>query len=307
MLDAQFKAMLDAARQFAAPSMDTVPVDVARGFYRGFRGDGQVVFEGVVRDLTVTGAAGPIGARLYRPKAAPDVGPGLVFYHGGGFVLGDLETHDGLCRRLSQDSGVPILAVDYRLAPETPFPGAHDDALAAAHWAFEHAGEIGFDPARIALGGDSAGGNLAASTAIALRDEGRWRPAFQLLLYPVVQFSGETESMKTLSEGYFLTRQGMDWFAKCLFGAGDRADPRASVLLTSSLAGLAPALVITAGFDPLKDEGRAYAERLRAAGVEAQHREYAGFIHGFFNMAGVSAAVPPVFVQTAQALKAALK
>jgi acetyl esterase len=268
--------------------------------------DGAVVFDGISRDLTVDGAVGPLAARLYIPKDAAEPGPGMIYFHGGGFVIGDLQTHDGLCRRLTQDSGVRILAIDYRLAPETPFPGAHEDALVAARWAFEHAAEIGFDPARIALGGDSAGGNLAASTAIALRDEGRYRPAFQLLLYPAVQFTGETESMRRLSEDHFLTRKGMEWFARSLFGDGDRADPRASVILTPSLEGLPPALVVTAGFDPLKDEGRAYAERLQGAGVCAEHREYPGFIHGFFNMAGVSAAVPPVFAETGAALKRAL-
>ena len=199
-----------------------------------------------------------------------------------------------------------IIAVDYRLAPEAKFPAGHDDAVAAANWVFAHAYEIGFDPARIAVGGDSAGGNLAASTAITLRDQGRNRIAFQLLLYPVVQFAGETESMNKLAEGYFLTKKGMDWFAASLFGDGDKADPRASVLLTPSLAGLPPALVVTAGFDPLKDEGRAYAEKLKDAGVVTQHREYAKFIHGFYNMAGISPAVPPVIEETAQTLKAAL-
>jgi acetyl esterase len=306
MLDAQFKAMLDAAREAAQPTLDMLPLDVARGIYRSLRTDGDVSFSGHVRDLTVDGAAGPIGARLYTPKDAPAAGPGLIFYHGGGFVIGDLETHDGLCRRLCQASGVGIIAIDYRLAPEARFPAAHEDAVAAANWVFAHAYEIGFDPARIAVGGDSAGGNLAAATAIALRDAGKNRIAFQLLLYPVAQFAGDTESMKTLGEGYFLTKKGMDWFAASLFGDGDRADPRASILLHPRLADLPPALLVTAGFDPLKDEGKAYAEKLKAAGVTVEHREYASFIHGFYNMAGISPAVPPVIEETARALKAAL-
>ena len=306
MLDAQFKTMLDAVKAAAQPTLDQLPLDVGRAIYRQMRLDGEVPFSGQVRDLMVDGAAGPIGARLYSPKDAPAVGPGLIFYHGGGFVIGDLETHDGICRRLCEASGVRIIAIDYRLAPEAKFPAGHDDAVAAADWVFAHAYELGFDPARIAVGGDSAGGNLAAATAIALRDAGKNRIAFQLLLYPVVQFTGETESMKKLADGYFLTKKGMDWFADCLFGGGDKADPRASVLLHPQLAGLPPALVVTAGFDPLKDEGRAYAEKLKAAGVAAEHREYANFIHGFYNMAGISAAVPPVIDETARALKAGL-
>ena len=307
MLDLQFKAMLDAARAAAQPTLDSLPVDVGRAIYRSLKTDGDVVFRGQSRDLQVAGAAGPIGARLYTPAGAPAVGPGLIYYHGGGFVIGDLETHDGLCRRLAEASGVRIIAIDYRLAPENKFPAPHDDALAAANWVFDHAAEIGFDPAHVAVGGDSAGGNLAASTAIALRDQGRHRLAFQLLLYPVVQFTGETESMRKLADGYFLTKKGMDWFTQCLFGqGGNAADPRAGVLLNPDLSRLPPALVVTAGFDPLKDEGRAYADKLKAAGVTVEHREYDGFIHGFYNMAGVSSAVPPVIEATAQALKAAL-
>ncbi|QUD87281.1 alpha/beta hydrolase [Phenylobacterium montanum] len=306
MLDAQFKAMLDAAKAAAQPTLDTLPLDVGRAAYRAMRFDGEVKFGGEVRELKVDGAAGPIPARLYTPKGAPTVGPGLIFYHGGGFVIGDLETHDGLCRRLCEVSGVRIIAIDYRLAPEAKFPAGHDDAVAAANWVFAHAYEIGFDPAHIAVGGDSAGGNLAASVAISLRDAGKNRIAFQMLLYPVVQFGADTESMNALADGYFLTKKGMDWFSACLFGDGDKTDPRASVLHCPSLTGLPPALVVTAGFDPLKDEGKAYAEKLKAAGVPVEHREYANFIHGFYNMAGVSPAVPPVIDATAQALKAAL-
>ncbi len=306
MLDVQLKAMLDAARDAALPAMETLPVEVGRMAYREMRADGDVTFTGVTRDLKVDGAVGVLDARLYTPSGAPDPGPGMVFYHGGGFVIGDLESHDGLCRRLVEASGARILAIDYRLAPEAKFPAAHEDAVAAANWAFEHAAEIGFDPARIAVGGDSAGGNLAASTAITLRDQGRYKLAFQLLLYPVVQFTGETQSMRKLADGFFLTKKAMDWFTGCLFGDADKAHPQASVLLHPALEGLPPAFVATAGFDPLKDEGRAYAEKLIAAGVQVEHREYANFIHGFYNMAGVSAAIPRVIEETAKALKAGL-
>lgn len=306
MLDTHFKAMLDAARAAGAPSLETLPVEMGRALYRSLRTDGDTPFSGQIRDLTVDGAAGPIKARLYTPKDAPAPGPGLVFYHGGGFVIGDLDSHDGLCRQLADASGARILAVDYRLSPEAKFPAAHDDAVAAAYWAFDHADEIGFDPTRIAVGGDSAGGNLAASTALTLRNQGKRRLAFQLLLYPVVQFTGQTASMRELGEGYFLTKKGMDWFTECLFNPGDKADPRANLLLQDTLAGLPPAYVVTAGFDPLKDEGRAYAEALTAAGVVTRHHEYPRFIHGFYNMAAVSSAVPVAIKETGAALKAAL-
>jgi acetyl esterase len=308
MLDPFFKAMLDAAASAGAPPMNTLGPQAAREVYRNLRLDGEASFPDLeVRELSVAGAAGPIKARLYAPKAAPTPGPGLVYYHGGGWVIGDLDTHDGLCKQLASASGVRVLSIDYRLAPEHPFPAAHEDAVAAANWAFEHAGEIGFDPKRIGLGGDSAGGNLAAATAIALRDAGRHAPAFQLLLYPVTQVDRVTNSLNELAEGYFLTKAGMDWFGECLFiKGGDRADPRVSVLNAASLASLPPAFVATAGFDPLKDEGHEYAEKLKAAGVPTEHKHYAGFIHGFYQMAGLSPAAAAAVREAAAAMKAAL-
>lgn len=308
MLDPFFKAMLDAAAAAGAPPMNTLGPQMAREVYRNLRLDGETSFPDLdVRDLTVAGGAGPIKARLYAPKGAAAPGPGLVYYHGGGWVIGDLETHDGLCRQLAAHSGVRVLAVDYRLAPENPFPASYDDAVAAANWAFEHAAEIGFDPARIGLGGDSAGGNLAAATAIALRDAGAHQPAFQLLLYPVTQVDRVTNSLNELAEGFFLTKQGMDWFGDCLFAVGgDRSDPRVSVLNAASHADLPPAYVATAGFDPLKDEGRDYAEKLKAAGVATEHKHYPGFIHGFYQMAGLSPAAAAAVREAAAAMKAGL-
>ncbi|MDR3512074.1 MAG: alpha/beta hydrolase [Caulobacteraceae bacterium] len=308
MLDPYFKAMLDAAAAAGAPPLNALGPDAAREVYRSLRLDGEASYPDLdVRDLTVAGGVGPIGARLYTPKAAPTPGPVLVYYHGGGWVIGDLETHDGLCRQLASASGVRVLSVDYRLAPENPFPAAYEDAVAAADWAFDHAAEVGFDPARIGLGGDSAGGNLAAAAAIALRDAGRWSPAFQLLFYPVTQVDRTTNSLRDLAEGFFLTKAGMDWFGDCLFAAGgERADPRVSVLNAASHTGLAPAFVATAGFDPLKDEGREYAERLAAAGVPTEHRHYPGFIHGFYQMAGLSPAAAAAVREAAEVMKAAL-
>ena len=308
MLDPYFKAMLDAAAEAGGPGIETLGPAGAREFYRGLGLDGDETYPDVaLRDLTVAGGAGPIKARLYTPKSAPTPGPGLVYYHGGGWVIGDLETHDKLCRNLASSSGYRVLAIDYRLAPEDPFPASHDDAVAAANWAFEHAGEIGFDPARIAAGGDSAGGNLAAAVAIALRDAGKHKLAFQLLLYPVTQVDRTTDSLRDLAEGYFLTKAGMDWFGDCLFaGGGDRGDPRVSVLNAKSHAGLAPAFVATAGYDPLKDEGHAYAEKLKAAGVPTQHKHYPAFIHGYYQMAGLSPDAAAAVKEAAAVLQAAL-
>jgi acetyl esterase len=228
-----------------------------------------------------------------------------VFFHGGGFVIGDLETHDGLCRRLAAWSGARVLAVDYRLAPEHPFPAAHDDALAAVRWAFDHAGEIGLDPARIGVGGDSAGGNLAGAVAIEMKDDPGRRIAFQLLLYPGVWPEVETPSRKAL-DGPVLTHAALEWFEKCLGADRHPEGHRAMLARDRDFSGVAPALVITAGYDPLKDEGRDYAERLRAADVAAAHVEYPAMVHDFYLMADVSPAVNAATRETAEALKAAL-
>jgi acetyl esterase len=308
MLDPYFKAMLDAAAEAGGPGIETLGPAGAREFYRGLALDGDATYPDVeIRDLMVAGAAGPIKARLYTPKSAATPGAGLVYYHGGGWVIGDLDTHDKLCRNLASSGGFRVLAVDYRLAPEHPFPASHDDAVAAANWAFERAADIGFDPAKIAVGGDSAGGNLSAAVAIALRDGGRHRLAFQLLLYPVTQVDRETDSLRALAEGYFLTKAGMDWFGDCLFAdGGDRSDPRVSVLNARDLNDLPPAFVATAGYDPLKDEGRAYAEKLAAAGVKTEHRHYPAFIHGYYQMAGLSPEAAAAVKEAAAKVQAAL-
>jgi acetyl esterase len=308
MLDPHFKGMLDAAAAAGGAPIETLGPEAAREFYRSLGLDGDVSFPDLeTKDLTVSGAAGPIRARLYSKKGAASTGPGLIYFHGGGWVIGDLDTHDGVCRQLANASGVRILAVDYRLAPEAPFPASYDDCVAATNWAFAHAGEIGFDTAKVGVGGDSAGGNLAAAVSIALRDSGKHKLAFQLLLYPVTQADRVTGSLRDLAEGYFLTKSGMDWFCDCLFvEGGDRSDPRVSVLNASSHAELPPAFVATAGFDPLKDEGKEYAEKLMAAGVITEHKHYAGFIHGFYQMAGLSPAAAEAVKEAAAAMKKAL-
>jgi acetyl esterase len=238
-----------------------------------------------VTELSIPGPAEAIPARLYRPTASDAGSALLVFYHGGGFVIGDLDSHDDLCRLICRDGGITVLSVDYRLAPEHKAPAAADDAYAAFRWATEHAAELGVDPDRIAVGGDSAGGNLAAVVSQRARTAGAPLPALQLLIYPAVDVCSETRSKTLFSDGYFLTARDMDWFMDLyLEGATvDPTDPDVSPLLADDLSGLPPALVLTGGFDPLRDEGIAYAEALRAAGVPVDLREERSLIHGFAN------------------------
>lgn len=238
-----------------------------------------------VSELSIPGPAGAIPARLYRPTAPEPDSALLVFYHGGGFVIGDLDTHDQLCRLICRDAGLSVLSVDYRLAPEHKAPAAADDAYAAFRWAGDHAAELGVDADRIAVGGDSAGGNLAAVVSQRARDEGGRLPALQLLIYPVVEVCSETRSKTLFADGYFLTARDMNWFIDHYLGGADvdHTDPVVSPLLAGDLSGLPPALVLTGGFDPLRDEGNRYAEAMRAAGVEVDLRQERSLIHGFVN------------------------
>ncbi|MDT5325104.1 MAG: hypothetical protein QOF25_2256 [Mycobacterium sp.] len=249
-----------------------------------------------VKDMSIPAPAGAIRARHYVPvnavpvdssrkRSSADPEPLLVFYHGGGFVIGDIDTHDGLCRLICRDAGVHVLSIDYRLAPEHTAPAAVQDCYAAYRWALEHAAELGADPARVAVGGDSAGGNLAAVVSQQARADGVRLPALQLLIYPVTDFSADTRSKTLFADGFFLTKADMDWFrAQYLEGAPiDGADPRVAPLLADDFSGLPPALLLTGGFDPLRDEGNQYAVALAAAGVPVDHRHYGSLIHGFAN------------------------
>ena len=255
-----------------------------RTLYVDFRNPATVAQVASVEDGAV---AGSIPCRIYRPEAAQPV-PTIVYLHGGGWVIGDLDTLDGVCRRLCRDVGAVVVSIDYRRAPEDPFPAAVEDGYAALTWVAEHLEEYGADAARLALGGDSAGGNLAAVCAQQARDDGLPLAA-QLLLYPAVDLVGDYPSRVENAEGYFLTLADMRWFAERYLGMAEtdpRAaelarDPRVSPLLAESLSGLAPALVITAEYDPLRDEGNAYAAALADAGVRVEHKEFAGLIHGF--------------------------
>jgi acetyl esterase len=310
-LDPEIKALLDAqaAAQAAAglPPLDMIPPAMIRAGYRMQRqaGDQKAPKDVEARDLSVAGAEGEIPARLYTPPGAESPGPALVYFHGGGFVIGDLETHDGHCRRLAAYSGARVLAVDYRLAPEHPFPAGHDDALAATRWAFDHAAELGVDPARIAVGGDSAGGNLAASIALDLRNDPARKIAFQLLLYPGIWMEEETASRREL-DGPVLSKEVLAWFEKNLGADNHPEAHRAKLGAVRDLAGLPPALVVTAGHDPLKDEGRVFAERLEGAGVKVRHLEYPSLPHDFYVMGDASPAVDRAARETAEALQAAL-
>jgi acetyl esterase len=244
----------------------------------------QNIHVAAVTNLSIPGPAGTIRARHYRPTDG-DGQPLLVFYHGGGQVIGDLDTHDDVCRQICREGGLHVLSVDYRLAPEHKAPAGTDDAFAAFQWALEHAAELRADPQRVAVGGDSAGGNHAALVALRARDEGVQPPALQALFYPVVNYRDETRSQNLFASGFFLTKRDIVWFREhYLDGAQvDAADPRVSPLLAADFSGLPPALVLTAGFDPLRDEGRQYAAAMRDAGVTVDYREFGSLVHGFAN------------------------
>ena len=216
--------------------------------------------------------------------------PTIVFFHGGGFVLGDLDTHDNQCRALCREAEAVVLSVDYRLAPEHPFPAAPEDCFAATRWAAEHVDELGGDAGRIAVAGDSAGGNLAAVTALMARDAGGPALAAQLLIYPGTDFVGGYPSETENAEGFFLTRADMEWFREQYVAGADPTDPRLSPVHAPDLAGLPPAVVVTAEFDPLRDQGDAYARALEEAGVHVIKRSYGGLIHGFFDLGALSPA-----------------
>lgn len=268
--------------------------------------DGTTVQPVRSRELAVPGPAGEVRCRLFEPDGLPAGSPLLVYYHGGGWVLGDLDTHDNLCRFLGLHSGVRVLSVEYRLAPEHPAPAAADDSLAAYRYARDHAAELGADPARVALGGDSAGGNLAAVTAVTAASEGLQAPAFLLMLYPGTDATVRRRSRDLFGEGFVLTDHEMTWFAdRYVADQARRSDPRVSPLLADNLAELPPSYVVTAGFDPLRDEGEAFAAALLEAGVPVALRRHADLIHGFANALLIGRFREAMF-ETAGALRAGL-
>lgn len=262
-----------------------------------------------VEALRAPGPAGPLPCRFYVPPgpAAAEPAPLLVYFHGGGWVIGDLDTHDDVCRFIATRAGVRVLSVGYRLAPEHPFPAPVEDAVAAFAWAAANAAGLGADPGRIAVGGDSAGGNLSAVVSMLARDGGGPRPAMQLLIYPVTDARAETTSRRLFADGYLLTQADMDFFeARYLPPAVDRDDPRVSVLRAPDPSDLPPAYVVTAGFDPLRDEGEEYARRMREAGVPVALRRHPGLVHSFANQTAISRTARAAMLELAGALRMGL-
>jgi acetyl esterase len=261
---------------------------------------------GRVENRTIPGPAGDIPVRIYTPEGRPPF-PVLVYFHGGGWVIGSLDSHDGVCRLLTNAVGCIIVSVDYRLAPEHPYPAAVEDTYAATRWVGEHAAEIAGDPRRIAIGGDSAGGNLTAVIALVARDRGGPPLVFQLLVYPVTDApTDKRASYRDNADGYLLSRADMDWYWKHYAGTSARpGDPYLCPVEAKDLRGLPPALVITAEFDPLRDEGEAYAARLREAGVTVRLTRYKGMIHGFFGMAALLAQARAATQEATEALRGA--
>lgn len=236
-----------------------------------------------IRDLAIPGPAGPIPARLFDVRESREPGPVVLFFHGGGFVIGNIDSHAAFTAEMSRTLDLPVVSVDYRLAPEHPWPAASDDCEAAARWVASNPPELGRTATAIALAGDSAGGQIAAVAAIDLRDTPAAVPVIgQLLIYPATDLGGDYPSYAQFSDGYLLTERTMDWFNACY--APDIASPRASPLRAPSLAGLPPALVVTASLDPIRDQGRAYAAALANAGVPVIFREAVGNIHGFITL-----------------------
>lgn len=305
-LDPKAKAFLDQAAASGAPPFHTLSVPDARQMLL-------TLFTSVadkepikaVEDRHIPGPEGRLPVRIYTPEGAPPL-PVLVYFHGGGWVLGNLETHDATCRALANAAGCLVIAVDYRLAPEHKFPAAPEDCYAATKWAVLNAAALGGDPTRIAVGGDSAGGNLAAVVAQMASDRGTPSLVFQLLIYPVTNYAFDTPSYRDNAEGYLLTKDAMVWFWKhYLPHESDGQNPYASPLRGQNLRNLPPALVITAEYDPLRDEGAAYAAKLREAGVPVTYIDYPGMIHGFFSMTKVVDQAQQAINEAGAALRAA--
>jgi len=309
MLDPKVRELLDLAAD--APPIGTVPVEVMRAeapaqmatyFQMGLVSTPVAA----VRERAVPGPAGDIRVRVYTPEGRGPF-PLLVYFHGGGWVLGSLDTHDPFCRAFCSGAECVVVSVGYRLAPEHPFPAASDDALAATRWVAAHAAELGGDPARIVVAGDSAGGNLSTVTALRIRDEGGPALRGQLLIYPAVGYhTPPTPSYIENAEGYGLTRESALWFyEQYLPGGSLAAHPHAAPLLAPDLRRLPPALVITAEYDVLRDEGEAYADRLREAGVAVTTSRYDGQIHGFFGMSAVLDRGKAALAEAGEALRRA--
>jgi acetyl esterase len=286
----EVRALLEINEAVGGPRLETLsPVEAREAAVDGLKAvAGQPEEIGRVENLRIPRAEHAIPIRIYNP-AAEGPFPCLVYFHGGGWVVCDLDTHDGVCRAIARRAGAVVVAVDYRLSPEYKFPAAVDDCYAAIEWVAANAARLAVDPRRIAVGGDSAGGTLATVMCLKSREEGGPPIALQVLVYPVTNLASfDTQSYREFADGYYLTLAEMEWFrGHYLARAEDAQSPYASPLLAPDLRGLPPALVITAECDPLRDEGEAYAKRLAEAGVEAACTRYAGMIHPFFSLGGV--------------------
>lgn len=306
-LDPQIQAMRDKRERDNAPPLYTMSLADARAAdlasIRDGGGEPEPVHE--VVNLTIPGAGGALPLRLYRPLADKPL-PVLLYFFGGGWVLGTIDTADGVARSLANSAGALVAVVGYRLAPEHPFPAAIDDCYAAVRWVAGHAGQIGADPARLAVGGDSAGGNLAAAAALRARDSaGGPALAGQLLVYPNTDQLADDESMRAFDDPFLFNRHSVAWYRRhYLTDPRDASSPLASPLRAGSLAGLPPALVITAEYDPLRDQGEAYARRLADDGVQVELSRYPGMAHGFFTMIGAVDASRAAIAQAASRLRA---
>jgi len=293
-VDPQIAAILELMASAGTPSLTSGTPEQARAGFRfttvDMRDPATLVDVASIDNQQIEGPAGPIPVRIYRPATDTSV-PTIVFFHGGGFVIGDLDTHDDHGRLLCRDVNAVVVSVDYRLAPEHKFPAGFEDCLAATRWAAANIDDLGGDPTRLAVAGDSAGGNLAAAVALAAREE-KLPLRAQLLIYPGVDFTDDDTHPSRLenAEGYFLTADDMVWFREHYIHDDHVRDPRASVLHAEDLAGVAPAVIGVAEFDPLRDEGEAYAKKLSDAGVEVVLHRFDGLVHGFYGMGPLSAA-----------------
>jgi acetyl esterase len=306
-LHPQAERFLAQLREQRQPPLETQPVERSRNallLTSGLFKDCPAVAR--FEDRAIAGPGGPLRVRLYWPKGDGPFGA-CLYFHGGGWVLNSVDTHDDLCRRLCDASGCVIVSVDYRLAPEHRYPAAIDDGYAALEWVAAHAAEVGIDPARIAVSGDSAGGNIAAVLCLMSRDRRGPPIRFQALVYPIVDCDLNRQSCLENAEGYFLTRSQMIWFwDQYLPDVPRRAEPYASPLRAASHAGLPPAYILTAEFDPLRDEGEAYAETLRRAGVAVTLHRYDGLIHAFMRRVEIFDAAKQAIAEMGQALRTAL-
>jgi acetyl esterase len=299
-LDAAAAGLLAQIEALGLPQLNELSPPEAREAAAGFielAGPPEAVDD--ITNRTIPGPGGEVPVRIYTPSGADSPAPCLVYIHGGGWVIGTLDTTDTICTMVANRAGCKVVSVDYRLSPEHKFPAPFDDCAAAVAWVHENAAELGVDPNRIAVGGDSAGGNLATAIALKAKADGGPPICYQLLIYPVTNHGFDTASYKENGEGYLLTEAMMRWFwDHYLNSEGEGANPLASPLLAEDLSGLPPAMVVTAEFDPLRDEGEAYVARLEAAGVPVEHTRYDGQIHAFWQM-------PAVFPAAHQAADAA--